>query len=228
MERRIWLANAHKIRLVLHVAASVNLGYALYYDYMYVELPALAVELRLEPPMGGKFKYLTFLTGLLQTGYYMLALGQDLCHLRTLRQLRDYLLASFVVPLALTVSVTFWTLCAINRESIYPPFLDEVYPKWLNRTMHCYVVIYALLELCTTAHRYPKRGKGYAGLAAVMGCYLIWMHLVHYWTGIWIYPFLDALFGPLRLCFFALIVGLSFVYYRLGEHINCVLWANGR
>ncbi|KAL7734922.1 hypothetical protein ACLKA6_011193 [Drosophila palustris] len=213
------------IRLLLHVVATLQLGYAVYYDYHYAKLPAMAVELRMEAPLGGKFKYLTFLNGLLQTGYHLLALSCDLWTLRGLHRLRDYLLASIVLPLGLTVSITFWALCGLYRESVYPDFLVRIYPVWLNQTMHTHVVVYALLDLCVAPHRYPQRKQGLAGLGIAMGCYLVWLHLVHYSTGIWVYPFLSALFAPLRWCFFALIVGLSFGCYLLGERLNYALWA---
>ncbi|EDW04878.1 GH23361 [Drosophila grimshawi] len=120
-------------RSVLRVVASVHLGYALYYEYRFTQL---AVQLRLDPAICGKFKYLTFLNELLQFVYNLLALCQDIRQQRAVRKLRDYLLASCVVPLALTMAVTYWTLCVINRETIYPEFLDLIYPKWLNQTQH--------------------------------------------------------------------------------------------
>lgn len=213
------------IRLLLHVVAPLHLGYAVYYDYKYAQLPVLAMELRLVTPLGGKFKYLTFLNGLLQTGYYMLALGYDLYPLYGLRQLRDYLLATFVVPLGLTASITFWTLYGIYRESVYLDFLDNIYPMWLNQTLHTMIVVYALLEICLAPHQYPQRNRGFTGLAMAMGLYLVWLVLVYYRTGIWVYPFLSALFELQRWCFFALIVVLSFGYYLLGEQLNYALWA---
>uniref|UniRef100_A0A6P4E0F6 Androgen-induced gene 1 protein-like n=1 Tax=Drosophila rhopaloa TaxID=1041015 RepID=A0A6P4E0F6_DRORH len=173
MDRRNWSNGA---RLLLHLSAVVHLGYAIYYDFRFAQLPQLAVTLRLEPPMGGKFKYMTFLGGLVQFGYYALALTYDLFRMRSLRSLRDYMLATFVVPLSLTVSFTFWTLYVIDREAIYPGLLDLVYPSWLNHAMHTFVVVYALIELGITRHRYPHRSRGFAGLAAFMVGYLVWIH----------------------------------------------------
>ncbi|XP_022220395.1 androgen-induced gene 1 protein [Drosophila obscura] len=213
-----------RLLLLLHFAASTHLGYAVYYDYRYARLPELAVELRLEAPMGGKWKYITFLGGLLQLCYYTLALVCDVIRVRRLRLLRDYLLASFVLPLALTVGLTFWTLYAINKDAIYPGLLELIYPVWLNQTMHTFVVVYALVELCVTQHRYPARSKGFAGLGAFMAGYLAGIHYVWLRTGIWAYPFLGALSAPLRLVFFALIVLLSFAYYLFGERMNAILW----
>ncbi|XP_034655718.1 androgen-induced gene 1 protein [Drosophila subobscura] len=224
MELGHCFVHAYKTRLLLHLVAATHLGCAVCYDFLYARLPRLAVELRLEAPIGGKLKYLTFLCGLLQCAYYLLALVYDVLRARRLRLLRDFLLASYVVPLALTVSLTFWTLLAIGRESIYPGLLDLIYPAWLNQTLHSFVVLYALLELCLTQHRYPPRSRGLAGLALFMAAYLAWMHFIWLRTGIWVYPFLGALSATVRLLFLALIVGLSFVYYLLGERVNAVLW----
>ncbi|XP_017089933.2 androgen-induced gene 1 protein [Drosophila bipectinata] len=224
MELRNWAGGAQLARLLLHFAATAHLGYAIYYDYRYAQLPQLAVDLRLEPPIGGKFKYMTFLGGLMQLGYYSLALTFDITRNRTLRPLRDYILASFVVPLSLTVSLTFWTLYAIDREAIYPGILDLVYPRWLNHAMHTFVVVYAMLELGFTRHRYPSRSQGFGGLATFMAGYLIWVHILWFRTSIWVYPFLGALSWPLRLMFFLLVITLGFLYYILGETLNSVRW----
>ncbi|XP_030373074.1 androgen-induced gene 1 protein [Scaptodrosophila lebanonensis] len=212
------------IRLVVHVAATTHLSIAIYYDYNFAILPKLAMDLQLEPPYGGKFKYLTFICGIIQTSYYTLALAYDVVGGRRIRRLRDYLLATYVVPLALTVSFTFWTLYSIDREGIYPKVLDLVYPNWLNQAMHTYVVIYGVAELCVTRHIYPSRRHGFAGLAMFMVWYLGWLHLLWYRTGIWVYPFLGALSWYVRILFFAIIIGLAFVYYMLGQYLNYVLW----
>ncbi|XP_034121580.1 androgen-induced gene 1 protein [Drosophila guanche] len=224
MELGNGFVHAYKTRLLLHLVAATHLGCAVRHDYLYARLPQLAVELRLEAPMGGKLKYLTFLSGLLQFAYYLLALVYDVLRARRLRLLRDFLLASYVVPLGLTVSLTFWTLCAIGQESIYPGLLDLIYPAWLNHALHSFVVLYALLELCISQHRYPPRSRGLAGLALFMASYLAWLHYIWLRTGIWVYPFLGALSATVRLLFLALIVALSFAYYLLGERTNAVLW----
>ncbi|XP_017080111.1 androgen-induced gene 1 protein [Drosophila eugracilis] len=220
MERGNW---SNRARLLLHLSAAVHLGYAIYFDFKFTQLPQLAVTLRLEPPMGGKFKYMTFLSGLVQFGYYTLALTYDILRMGSLRKLRDYMFATLVIPLALTVGLTFWTLYGIDRESIYPSLLDFIYPNWLNHTMHTFVVVYAFVELGITRHRYPKRSRGFFGLGAFMSGYLVWIHYVWFRTGIWVYPFLGGIDWPLRVLFFALIVVLGFVYYLFGEHVNLVL-----
>ncbi|KAI8033000.1 hypothetical protein M5D96_014245, partial [Drosophila gunungcola] len=122
-------------------------------------------------PLWGKFKYITFLGGLVQCGYYALALAYDLFRVRSLRNLRDYILATFVVPLALTVSLTFWTLYAIDRNAVYPDLLDLIYPRWLNHATHTFVVVYALAELAATS---PQISGTKSGISRT-GCLHGWM-----------------------------------------------------
>lgn len=224
----MWLANMHKTSLVLHLLAGVHLGYTVYYEYLYVQMPYLAIYFGVLPTVGGKFKYLTFLNGVLQCIYYLIAILHDLLRLRRLRQLRDYLLASLVLPLALTVSLTFWTLCVIDGESIFPSFIQVIYPEWLNWTMHCGVSIYPFLDLYISAHQYPKRSHGLSALTTALLLYLIWMYYVVYSTGKWIYPFLGALLPVTRICFFAVVIVAAFGYYLVGERINYALWKSSR
>lgn len=211
-------------RLLLHVLASVQLGYALYYDFRFAELPQLAYDLQLEAPIGGKLKYLSVLVGLLQFGYYLLALLHDLRPNRQLLELRDFMFASLVLPLALVVSVTFWLLYLINGEYIYPYFLEQVYPGWHKQTMHTHVAVYALLELYLAPHHYPRRNRGLVVLGLAMFGYLLWQLTVRFLTGQWVYLFLDGL-SLIMLCFFFLLItGSSYGYYLLGEWLNQKLW----
>ncbi|XP_052845961.1 androgen-induced gene 1 protein-like [Drosophila gunungcola] len=221
MERCSW---ANGARLLLHLFAAINLAKAVYHDYRYAQLPELAVTLRLEPPLWGMFKYITFLGGLLQSGYYALALTHDLWRLPSLRNLRDYILATFVVPLALTASLTFWSLYAIDRNAIYPGLLDSIYPGWLNHVLHSYIAVYALIEFVSTRHRYPDRSRGFVGLAAFMAGYLVWNYYFWFRTAIWVYPFLGGTDWYIQVLYFALIIVVAFVYYLVGEHVNRVLW----
>lgn len=211
-------------RLLLHVVASINLGYALYYEFRSAQLPQLVLELRLEAPMGGKLKYLTVLVGLLQFGYYLLALVHDVRPKRQLLVLRDFVFASLGLPLALTISVTFWMLYFINGEFIYPYFLDQVYPRWHKQTMHTHVVVYMLLELYLAPHQYPRRYRGLLVLGLAMFSYLMWLLMVRLLTGQWVYHFLDGLSPVTLYFFFALVTGSSFGYYLLGECLNHKLW----
>ncbi|KAH8371758.1 hypothetical protein KR093_008786 [Drosophila rubida] len=211
-------------RLLLHVLASGQLSYSVHYELRHTQLPVLATLAGNVPPLGGKFNYLSFLNGLLQTLYYLLAVACDLRPLARLQQTRSFLLTTLVVPLALTVSATFWLLWTIDEELVFPYVLVGIYPWWLTYTLHTLVAVGAVLEICVAPHRYPSRRRGFTVLAVVLCSYLAWLQLVYHWTGIWIYPFLDIMNSPFRWVFFALVGSSACVFYLLGERLNCVLW----
>lgn len=91
--------------------------------------------------------------------------------------------------------------------------------------MHTNIVVFIILEICTTFRQYPSRKAGLTGLTLFMLAYVIWVHIIYYASGLWVYPVLGVLDLPQRIAFFivVLIFGLSF--YFLGEYFNNKVWA---
>lgn len=91
--------------------------------------------------------------------------------------------------------------------------------------MHTNIMIFIILELFISFRAYPKRRKGLLGLTVFMISYLIWIHVIKYYSGVWVYPVLDVLNFPLRLAFFVLILAITLSLYILGEFLNSRIWA---
>ncbi|EDW76138.1 uncharacterized protein Dwil_GK14825, isoform A [Drosophila willistoni] len=223
------------LRTLLHLIAAVQFSYGIFYDYSYVEFP-VNINDNAKPmhhPFGGKFKYLTFLDAIIQALYYIVSLANDFVGTNELtpkrppaiRRFKDWLLATLAFPVALNVGVTFWTLYAIDRELVFPKILDPVFPSWLNHVLHTNIVVFIVLELFTSYRAYPKRSTGLTGLAIFMGSYLIWIHIVKHYSGVWVYPVLEVLQLPQRILFFAAVLGFTFSLYVLGEFLNNIVWA---
>lgn len=123
------------------------------------------------------------------------------------------------------VGVTFWGLMAIDRELVFPKVLDEFFPTWLNHLMHTNIMIFIFLEMFLTYRPYPKRKRGILGMTLFLVTYLIWMHVIYFYSGLWVYPILQVLNWPLRIVFYlvSLVVGIGF--YMLGEFSNNKLWS---
>lgn len=49
-----------------------------------------------------------------------------------LRQLKDYVFATFAFPLAMTVAISFWAIYAVDRELILPKAMESFFPRYLN------------------------------------------------------------------------------------------------
>jgi hypothetical protein len=90
--------------------------------------------------------------------------------------------------------------------------------------MHTNIVIFMLLEMCTSFRQYPTRKAGLAGLGLFMGSYLVWLHIINYMAGIWVYPILEVLNFFQRIIFFAATLSFSVCLYLFGEFFNSLIW----
>ncbi|XP_055613176.1 androgen-induced gene 1 protein-like isoform X3 [Uranotaenia lowii] len=218
------------LRTLMHFITAVQFIYSVYYDFTYVHFPP---EMRRPGgEFGGKLKFLTVWDAILQAIYFSICLINDCVGTNEvaprktpfIRKVKDYMLAAFAFPVALNVGVTFWTLMAIDRELVFPKALDAVFPGWLNHVMHTNIVIFMVLEICTSFRQYPSRKAGLTGLGIFMACYLGWLHVIRHYGGIWVYPVLDVLNLPQRILFFAASLIFSVGLYLFGEFFNNLIW----
>lgn len=134
------------------------------------------------------------------------------------------LLPSLAFPLSMFVGLTFWALYFVDRELVFPRALDPFFPAWLNHVMHTNIMIFILVEMFTTFRKYPKKTVGLSILGSVMVLYLVWIHIIHSYSGFWVYPVLDVLNMAMRWVFFAGLLGLSMGLYVVGEKLNNGYW----
>ncbi|XP_055386044.1 androgen-induced gene 1 protein-like [Condylostylus longicornis] len=222
------------LKTLVHLIAFVQFSYAIYYDYTYVHAKQLEHQHKLPAakPFGGKFKFLTFIDAVLQAVYFAICLVNDFFgsnevsanNLPLIRKLKDFLLASLAFPIAMNVGITFWTLMAIDRELVFPKALDLIFPWWLNHIMHTNIMIFISLEMFTTFRVYPNRRTGLGVLSTFMILYLIWIHIIRYIGGFWVYPILDVLNIYTRIIFFLIILAFTIVLYLFGELVNNLIW----
>lgn len=221
--------------LIWHLIAISQYYYAIYFDRFHVKIPDdLHIPKMMRPgEYGGRSKFLTYWCLILQAVYFTVCLINDFIGtnevaprktLPLIRKLKDYMLAAFAFPVAMNVGVTFWSLMAIDRELVFPKALDAVFPGWLNHVMHTNIVIFMILEICTSFRQYPSRKAGLTGLSIFMASYLVWLHVIRHFGGIWVYPVLDVLNLPQRIIFFVVSLGFSVGLYVFGEFFNNLIW----
>lgn len=97
--------------------------------------------------------------------------------------------------------------------------------SWLNHVMHTNIVVFVVLEMILTFRQYPNRKTGFTGLLVFNVAYLIWIHIIKYKSGRWVYPILDVLSLPQRLVFMLVIGVFGISFYFVGEFLNNKIWA---
>lgn len=218
---------------LVHLIAVLHFYYGLYYDMRYVFPPENHPLFHKISSWGGKFRYLTILGAIWQTFYFTLCvlndfIGTNEYHPKRpskLRQLKDYVFATFAFPLAMTVAISFWAIYAVDRELILPKAMESFFPSWLNHVMHTNILIFVFLELILSFRQYPIRKSGVTGLTLFMIGYLIWIHIIKYMSGRWVYPILEVLNLPMRIVFLVFNGAFGVSFYFVGEFLNNKIWA---
>lgn len=135
------------------------------------------------------------------------------------------MLACLAFPVSMFVGLTFWGIFFVDRELVFPKALDEFFPNWLNHAMHTNIMVFILIELFMFCRKYPTRKLGLTVLLVFKLIYLIWIHIIYSYSGMWVYPILQVLNWPLRIVFFILLMSLDVVLYVAGEKLNTVFWS---
>ncbi|KAG5344727.1 AIG1 protein, partial [Acromyrmex charruanus] len=215
-----------------HAVTFLQYAFAVFYDYTYMIVPH---DVRsVHNAYGGKFKFLTFWDAILQTIFFLICLLNDLFGTNAInpkkspftRKLKDYFYASLGFPVVMFVGVTFWVLMFVDRELVLPKALDPYFPWWLNHLMHTMIMVTIMLETIFVPRQYPKRSRSLGILVSFMLTYLVWIHVIYYKSGIWVYPVMDVLTLPLRIVFFVVLLAFCVILYFVGETLNNIIWGN--
>jgi len=78
------------------------------------------------------------------------------------------------------------------RYTLSLPVFPTFY-SWLNHVVHTNVALLAIMDLFTCFRRYPSRLAGITGNVSFILLYIIWLHIVRYFSGEWVYPILEVL-----------------------------------
>ncbi|KAL7865093.1 hypothetical protein AOLI_G00165130 [Acnodon oligacanthus] len=186
---------------------------------------------------GGRWKYLTFINLVMQAVFFGFCVLTDLIHTVLpsksarsgipvfLIMLRDGIFTVLAFPVGTFVFISFWSLYTYDRELVYPKYLDDIIPLWLNHAMHTAIMPLLLVQMYLQHHKYPSRINGVLGLALFASLYLAWVLWVRHVSGQWVYPIMAHL-SPAGLVLFLGAASLSMVpLYLLGEKLNRVMWS---
>lgn len=91
--------------------------------------------------------------------------------------------------------------------------------------MHTNVALFIVMELFVTFRQYPNRKLGVTSLTIFMLGYVIWIHVIKYVSGKWVYPILEVLDMPARTAFMVFIGIFCISFYFVGEYLNNKVWA---
>ncbi|XP_027203557.2 androgen-induced gene 1 protein-like [Dermatophagoides pteronyssinus] len=203
---------SNKFLLIIRFAAFLLYGYSVFYRQKNETLPP---HLRNRP--FGKWKFLTYWDLLLQFGFFGLALiGSFRWTPKSFGRLVDFVFYSLAFPVAMFVAISFWSLWSIDRELVFPKAYDPYYPYWLHQTSHTLVALLVLVELIFANRNPPsKQAHGLIMINLFSYVYSFWVLYIALTTDIWVYPVLQKLNWPLRICFGVALGLINSLFYKM-------------
>lgn len=221
---------------LIHASGVATFGYALYYEFWQLHIPASIPRTETLIAMSkfpGKWKYLTVWNLVLQFAYHTYSLANDVAgsnevdkkRQTIMQKIRDGFFASWIFPTGVFVTLSFWGLYAIDRELVFPKSLDAFYPNWLNHAVHTAPVIFLSLEMFNVPKIFPSRSNAVLGNLVFSSTYLGWITWVANYSGVWAYPILEVLNNGQRIAFLGASGGTLLGLYFVGEYIYRKRWA---
>lgn len=80
---------------------------------------------------------------------------------------KGYWFTTFIFPFSVIVSLMFWGLYNINRDFVLPEACDEIFPKWLNHSVHTNILLLPIVEMMTTRQRLPSFKSAFYGISVL-------------------------------------------------------------
>ena len=223
------ICNSCPASLFIHIGIFSTYCFAIWYDFTYLE------DIHpLWKTFAGRWKFLTWWNFCLHTAFYGLSIINDLFGTNfpsgegsrsSLQEFRDLFFVSLVCPLGIFVQVVFWGLYFVDRELVFPTYLDDVVPSWHNHLYHTVLIPFLMLQMFLFYHRYPRRRSGLSVTTILAILYTVWVFVIAFKSDIWVYGILEVLNWPLRVTFMTVNIVLILGFYMIGEYVNDAIWS---
>lgn len=180
------------------------------------------------------YRFLTNWTYGMQLIYYFLMVFSHLIGVvpalgkisTKVRNLADILFSTIAIPFGLTVTISFWSLYAIDRELIYPSWIDKVIPLWMNHALHTFNSVLPLIDMVFCNHKFPSWSLSSVCILLYLLAYGVCLFGTYYTHGRWLYPIFDKLSNA-EIGYYSLGNTVAvFLLYALARGLNHLIWGS--
>ena len=177
---------------------------------------------------GGRYKFLTHWNLLLQRFYFSFACLAFLVKSNFLRSASRIIFGGLIIPGCIIVTLMFWVIYSIDRESIFPKFYDDIYPWWMNHCLHTFCSLIALADCLLVPNPVAVQQLKWERLCSVAFAvsYIGWMYWVKYEGGIWVYKFMYKLNNQQMVAFICINIVTFLLFQWLGVQLRKFKWGS--
>ncbi|XP_052742969.1 androgen-dependent TFPI-regulating protein [Bicyclus anynana] len=132
--------------------------------------------------------------------------------LKYVRKYRKIVYGGVIFPTGITITLIFWPFFIINRELVFPAFIDKALSYTSNHIMHTAIALVALWELIFLPRSKPRSHMLY--LAHMAGIYFTYIYVLlanYAERGSWPYPMFNDLYGTIYFPIVIAAFGLIYV-----------------
>ncbi|KAK9308464.1 hypothetical protein QLX08_001621 [Tetragonisca angustula] len=221
----------YTLNQLYHISSFLMYTFTTYKGF-FMKLPVSLSKIPISDFDPGALKFLTIWNLIIQAVFFFICILNDWFGTNAvnpkkppfIRKLKDHMHSSLGFPIAMFVGIIFWALMFVDRELVLPKALDPYFPWWLNHLMHTSIMVSTFIEMILSPRKYPPRSYGLFYLTFFIILYLIWIHIIFYKSGIWVYPVLEVLSLPLRTVFFSVLISITLILYMIGEAVDNFFW----
>ncbi|CAG0893495.1 unnamed protein product [Cyprideis torosa] len=175
--------------------------------------------------IGGTWKYLTSWDVVIQLIFHSIAVIAAVKHKNLAwRRARDYYFSLLAFPVGVFVSISFWSIYAVDPELIFPAALRPYYPEWLNQIDHTFPSLFMLCQLLSVRHVFPHTKFALKVIPGLCAIYMSWVLYIAYMAEFWVYPVLEVLPWYGRGIFMAFLSLLMLMCFFLGKGLHACRW----
>lgn len=117
----------------------------------------------------------------------------------------------------------YWGIGFIDQELVFPAALRPHFPAWLDFVLHTSISIFPIFEIMLSRHSYSHRSTCIKLLLVGLISYSVWVHVVYFKTGFWVYEIFERLDDVQRALFNAFGGAVAILLYFFGEFLNFML-----
>ena len=182
----------------------------------------------------GHWKFLTFWNLNVQLVTFAIALVVDVIGRNDSRGQRtsiakvlDLLFNALALPITAYVSISFWSIYTVDRDLIFPAWIEQYIPLWLNHCIHTVILPVVLLENYLVDHRRSHQKHGLKATMLFVGLYTVLILYLGIAKDYWVYPVLRVMNWPIRVLFISCSLATSALFYGMGGLLYKLAWGSG-
>lgn len=140
-----------------------------------------------------------------------------------IKKTKDIIFAGLTIPFAFKTTLMYFGISFIDPELVFPSALRPHFPVWLDIVLHSSISIFPIIEILLTRPSFSYRWTSIKVLITGLISYSIWIHVVYFKTGQWVYDIFAELSDIERTVFFAASGVIGIGLYFAGEVLGFVL-----